>query len=50
MLSRSPFRLSVGEKKVALASILAYEPNILFLDKPTSNLSGADVEFVYRFA
>lgn len=49
LLSRSPFRLSVGEKKkVALASILVYEPNILFLDEPTSNLSGADVELLSK--
>ena len=49
LLNRSPFRLSVGEKKkVALASILAYEPNVLFLDEPTSNLSSTDVEIVSK--
>lgn len=49
LLNKSPFRLSIGEKKkVALASILAYKPNVLFLDEPTSNLSSTDVEIVSK--
>ena len=36
---RAPFHLSGGEKRVvAIATVLAMEPNILVMDEPTSNL------------
>lgn len=39
LLDRSPHQLSIGEKrKVALASTLAIEPEVLILDEPTAGL------------
>lgn len=39
LLDRQPHHLSFGEKKkVALAGVLAMEPDILLLDEPTANL------------
>ncbi|PMQ01399.1 MAG: ABC transporter ATP-binding protein [Dictyoglomus sp. NZ13-RE01] len=39
LLDRSPFQLSEGEKKkVALASLLVIEPEVILLDEPTNGL------------
>ncbi len=39
LLDRSPHQLSIGEKKkVALASVLIIEPDVLLLDEPTAGL------------
>jgi energy-coupling factor transporter ATP-binding protein EcfA2 len=47
-LQRSPFRLSGAEKKkVALASILVMDPDILMLDEPTVGLDDAGLQMLH---
>ncbi len=45
LLDRPPFRLSGGEKqRAALASVLAFDPEVLLLDEPISAIDGAGRE------
>lgn len=49
VLDKYTYKLSYGEKKlVALASIIAYEPKLLMLDEPYTNLSLKYVERVNK--
>ncbi len=49
ILSRSPFALSGGEqRKVAIASIIACNPNYLILDEPTSSLDPVSVKNLFE--
>lgn len=48
-LPRSPFELSGGEKrKVALASILLLEQEVIILDEPTSSLDFSSTKAIYN--
>ena len=45
LLDKPPFRLSGGEKKrAALASVLSFDPDVLLLDEPVSNVDAAHAE------
>ncbi len=47
ILNKPPFRLSGGEKKkVEIASVLVFEPDILMLDEPTANVDGRTRRFI----
>ena len=47
IIDKPPYRLSIGEKRiVALASVIAYNPDILLLDEPTANLSSGPIKSI----
>lgn len=45
LLRKPPYNLSVGEKRmVTLASVIAYDPEVILLDEPTANLSAGTIK------
>jgi energy-coupling factor transport system ATP-binding protein len=49
LLNREPLSLSGGEKqKLAIASVMAYRPQILLLDEPTTDLDPESRQFILQ--
>ena len=50
ILNKSPFNISGGQmRKVAIAGILAYNPDILLLDEPTNHLDLEAIRWLEEF-